>query len=212
MQQYGFEPQFPPPVLAETAAVPPDGLPAGRRGVRDCTRLLWSSIDNWDSMDLDQIEYCERGPGDEIRCRVAIADVDLFVEKGSATDRHAVHNGFSVYTGVVTYPMLPDRLSKGASSLLPGGDRMAVVIEYAVLPDGSVRPGELYPARVRNHAKLVYEEVGEWLEGTGEIPAMVRDTPGLEAQLRLQLEAMKRLRSAGTSRARSSSTRSRPSP
>jgi VacB/RNase II family 3'-5' exoribonuclease len=194
MQQYGFEPSFPPPVLAEAAAVPPDGLPSARRGTRDCTDLLWSSIDNWDSLDLDQIEYCERGPGDEIRCRVAIADVDLFVGKGSATDRHAAHNGFSVYTGIVTYPMLPDRLSKGVSSLLPGGDRMAVVMEYTVLPDGSVRPGDLYPARVRNHAKLVYEEVGDWFEGTGEIPAAVRGTPGLEAQLRLQLEAMKRLR------------------
>ena len=192
MQQYGFEPRFPPTVLAETAAVAE--LPGARREARDCTKLLWSSIDNWDSMDLDQIEYCEAGPGDEIRCRVAIADVDLFVGKGSATDRHAAHNGFSVYTGVVTYPMLPDRLSKGASSLLPGGDRMAVVIEYAVLPDGSVRPGDLYPARVRNHAKLVYEKVGDWLEGTGPIPPAVRDTPGLEAQLRLQLEAMRRLR------------------
>ncbi len=194
MKQYGFEPRFPPPVLAEVAAVPPDALPAGRRGVRDLTDLLWSSIDNWDSMDLDQIEYCERGPDGEILSRVAIADVDLFVEKGSATDRHAAHNGFSVYTGVVTYPMLPDSLSKGVSSLLPDGDRMAVVMEYAVLPDGSVRPGDLYPARVRNHAKLVYEEVGEWFEETGEIPALVRDTPGLEDQLRLQIEAMKRLR------------------
>ena len=145
-------------------------------------------------MDLDQIEYCERGPDGEILSRVAIADVDLFVEKGSATDRHAAHNGFSVYTGVVTYPMLPDSLSKGVSSLLPDGDRMAVVMEYAVLPDGSVRPGDLYPARVRNHAKLVYEEVGEWFEETGEIPALVRDTPGLEDQLRLQIEAMKRIR------------------
>ncbi|MEN6342682.1 MAG: RNB domain-containing ribonuclease [Methanospirillum sp.] len=194
MQQYGFESHFPRAVIAEVAAVPDDALPPGRTGARDCTKLLWSSIDNWDSMDLDQIEYCEPGADGEIRCRVAIADVDLFVEKGSATDRHASHNGFSVYTGVVTYPMLPDELSKGVSSLLPDGDRIAVVIEYAVLPDGSVRPGELYPARVRNHAKLVYEEVGDWLEGTGAIPATVRDTPGLEDQLRLQLEAMRRLR------------------
>jgi exoribonuclease-2 len=194
MKQYGFEPRFSPPVLAEVAAIPPDALPASRRGVRDLTGLLWSSIDNWDSEDLDQIEFCERGPEGEILTRVAIADVDLFVERESATDRHAAHNGFSVYTGVVTYPMLPDPLSKGVSSLLPDGDRMTVVMEYAVLSDGSVRPGDLYPARVRNHAKLVYEEVGAWLEGTGEIPALVRDTPGLEDQLRLQLEAMRRLR------------------
>ena len=194
MQQYGFEAHFPRAVLAEVAAVEDGAVPPGRRGVRTCTALLWSSIDNWDSMDLDQIEYCERGARGEILVRVAIADVDLYVSQDTATDRHASHNGFSVYTGVVTYPMLPDELSKGASSLLPGGDRMAVVIEYAVLPDGSVRPGDLYPARVRNHAKLVYEEVGAWLEGTGEVPATVRDTPGLEAQLRLQLEAMRLLR------------------
>lgn len=194
MQQYGFESHFPRAVMAEVAAVRPGTVPGGRPGVRDCTDLLWSSIDNWDSMDLDQCEYCEPGPGGEIRVRVAIADVDLFVGKGSATDKHAAHNGFSVYTGVVTYPMLPDDLSKAASSLLPDGDRMAVVIEYAVLPDGSVEPGELYPARVRNHAKLVYEEVGAWLEGTGPIPTGVRDTPGLEAQLQLQREATERLR------------------
>ncbi|NLX50394.1 MAG: RNB domain-containing ribonuclease [Methanospirillum sp.] len=194
MEKYGFEPRFPPRVLAEANAVDPTRLPRGRPGTRDLAGLLWSSIDNWDSMDLDQIEYCERGPGDEIHVWVAIADVDLFVDERSATDRYASHNGFSVYTGVVTYPMLPDRFSKGVSSLLPEGDRMAVVIEYRVLPDGEVRPGDCYPARVRNRAKLVYEEVGAWLEGQGEIPATVRDTPGLEEQLRLQEEAMRRLR------------------
>ena len=108
--------------------------------------------------------------------------------------------------------MLPDRLSKGASPLLPGGDRMAVVIEYAVLPDGSVRPGEVYPARVRNHAKLVYEEVGEWFEGTARSRPRSATRPGLEAQLRLQLEAMKRLRRHRHEQGALESTRSRPSP
>jgi exoribonuclease-2 len=139
-------------------------------------------------MDLDQLEYCEPGPGGEMRVRIAIADVDLYVPKDSQTDRHAAHNGTSVYTGIETFPMLPDRLSRDITSLLPGQDRMAVVIEYAVLPDGSFRPGDVYRALVNNKAKLAYEEVGDWLEGTGPVPRMVRDVPGLEDQLRLQNE------------------------
>jgi len=194
MEQYDFEPRFSRAVLAEVDAIDPRHPPRGRSRARDLTALLWSSIDNWDSEDLDQLEYCEPGPDGETQVRVAIADVDLFVPKGSATDRHAARNGTSVYTGVETYPMLPDRLSKGISSLLPDGDRMAVVIEYAVLPDGSTRSGTIYPARVRNHAKLVYEEIGAWLEGRAPLPDAVAGVQGLEAQLRLQHETIGRMR------------------
>ncbi len=161
----------------------------GGEGIRDLRSLLWSSIDNHDSMDLDQLEVCKRGADGEVLVRVAIADVDAFVPKGSETDRYAGRNGTSVYTGVETFPMLPDRLSKGITSLLPGQERMAVVTEYAVLPDGSTRPGEVYRALVTNKAKLVYEEVGDWLEGTGPIPQTVAAVPGLKEQLLLQNEA-----------------------
>jgi exoribonuclease-2 len=150
-------------------------------------------------MDLDQLEYCERGPGDEIQVKVAIADVDFFVPKDSQTDLHASHNGTSVYTGIETFPMLPDKLSKGITSLLPGQERKAVVIEYSILQDGSVRHGDVYRALVLNKAKLVYEELGDWLEGTGVIPRVVSETPGLEAQLLLQSEAtdlLKKFRTA----------------
>lgn len=194
MRKYGFEPGFSKAVMREVEKIDEISIPDSRTGVRDLRSLLWSSIDNHDSMDLDQIEYCERGPGDEIQVKVAIADVDLFVPKLSQTDLHAAHNGTSVYTGIETFPMLPDRLSKGISSLLPGHDHRAVVIEYSVLPDGDVRPGEIYRALVYNKAKLVYEEVGEWLDGMRDIPESVRDVPGLEGQLRLQTEAMGRLK------------------
>ncbi|MDD1706491.1 MAG: RNB domain-containing ribonuclease [Methanoregulaceae archaeon] len=194
MRKYGFEPGFSKAVMREVENIDESSPPDTVTDVRDLRSLLWSSIDNHDSMDLDQIEYCERGPGDEIHVMVAIADVDLFVPKLSQTDLHAAHNGTSVYTGVETFPMLPDRLSKGISSLLPGHDHRAIVIEYSVLPDGDVRHGEIYRALVSNKAKLVYEEVGEWLEGLGEIPENVRDIPGLEEQLRLQTEAMGRLK------------------
>jgi exoribonuclease-2 len=123
-----------------------------------------------------------------------VADVDSYVQKESRTDRHAAHNGTSVYTGVETFPLFPDRLSKGITSLLPGEDRAAVAIEYRVLPDEAFRPGDVFRALVRNRAKLVYEEIGDWFEGATPLPRAVGEVPGLEAQLRLQLEASVRLK------------------
>ncbi|MDN5340496.1 MAG: ribonuclease [Euryarchaeota archaeon] len=194
MQQYGFIPGFPPSVLREVGGLDAKVFPETLDDPRDLRSLLWSSIDNHDSQDLDQIEVCEEGPGGEILVRVAIADVDVYVPKDSETDRHAAHNGTSVYTGVTTFPMLPDRLSADITSLLPGRDRMAVVIEYTVRPDGSVVPGDVYRAIVRNHAKLVYEEVGDWLEGSGPVPETVAGTPGLAEQVLLQDEAAMRMK------------------
>lgn len=194
MKRYGFNPSYPRQVIREAEAVK-EGVPEDNAPARaDLRKLMWSSIDNYDSMDLDQIEYCERGPDGEIHVKVAIADVDLYVRKNSGTDSYAAFNGTSVYMGVKTFPMLPDRLSKGISSLLPDDFHAAVVIEYTVLPDGSVRYGELYRALVANSAKLIYEEVGDWLEGTGTEPEEFSKIPGLREQVRLQDEAAKRLK------------------
>ena len=197
---YGFIPAFPPSVVREVGTLATKVFPDTLDDPRDLRSLLWSSIDNHDSQDLDQIEVCEEGADGEIRVRVAIADVDLYVPKGSATDRHACQNGTSVYTGVETFPMLPDRLSAGLTSLLPGRDRMAVVIEYTVLRDGSTKPGEIYRAIVANRAKLVYEEVGDWLEGIGPIPRTIRETPGLAEQVLLQDRAAVRMKRSRTER------------
>jgi exoribonuclease-2 len=194
MEKYGFLSRFPVPVMDEVEAIQETAFPDDRTDVKDMRSLLWSSIDNFDSMDLDQMEYCEHGRNGEIDVKVAIADVDIYVPKQSHADRYAAHNGTSVYTGIVTFPMLPDKLSKGITSLLPGPDHRAVTVEYSVLTDGSFRPGNVYRSIVSNKAKLIYEEVGEWLEGTGPMPATVRDVQGLESQIRLQNEASKRLR------------------
>ncbi|HVN65144.1 MAG TPA: RNB domain-containing ribonuclease [Methanomicrobiales archaeon] len=194
MEKYGFEPGYSAEVEKEVGALAEAGFDKPPAGIRDHRGLLWSSIDNEDSMDLDQLEYCERGENGEIHVRVAIADVDLYVKKEDPADRHASHNGTSVYAGIVTFALFPDKLSKGITSLLPGGDRMAVVVEYAVLPGGDFRPGEVYRAIVRNKAKLVYEVIGDWFDGYSPVPRVVKDVPGLEAQLRLQLEASRRLK------------------
>ncbi|MBF0122950.1 MAG: RNB domain-containing ribonuclease [Candidatus Omnitrophica bacterium] len=195
MLRYGFRAEFPQYVIREVEGIKESYLVSRKQeGVKDLRHLLWSSIDNIDSLDLDQIEYCERGPRQEILVKVAIADVDLFVPKGSKTDVHASENGNSVYTGVETFSMLPERLSTNLSSLRPGAERMAVVIEFAVLKNGNIRQGDIYRAKVVNKAKLVYEEVGAWIEGRGTPPQLFADIAGLEDQIRLQDEAAERLK------------------
>jgi exoribonuclease-2 len=162
--------------------------------LRDMRSILWSSIDNRESRDLDQIEYTECLPNGEIRVLLAIADVDALVPRGSALDDHAISNATSVYTGIITFPMLPDGLSEGITSLLPGVDRIAVVTELVLDRDGTQHSCGAYRAIVRNHGKLVYERIGRWLEkGAGAAPPEVEEVPGLEEQLRLQEEAMERL-------------------
>ncbi|NTV29812.1 MAG: RNB domain-containing ribonuclease [Candidatus Omnitrophica bacterium] len=192
MSRYGFQYEFPAQVIREVNAIKEELLL--RDNVRDLSSLLWSSIDNADSKDLDQLEYCERGHNQEILVKVAVADVDLFVPKGSKADAYAANNGNSVYTGIETFTMLPERLSTNITSLLPGHERVAVVVEFAVLKDGNIRQGAIYRAKVVNKAKLVYEEVGNWLEGRGTPPEAFSEVPGLEDQLRLQDQAAQRLK------------------
>jgi len=194
MEKYGFAPRHPGSVIREAADAAKQDPMHRHGGARDLRDMLWSSIDNIDSEDLDQLEFCERMPDDSIHVFVAIADVDALVPKGSATDHYAAHNCTSVYTGIITFPMLPDVLSKGATSLLPAKDRRAIVAEYTVSPKGDLTPGSIFPAFVRNKAKLVYETTGAWLAGTGTIPDTIRDLPGLEAQVQLQNEVAVRLR------------------
>lgn len=198
MKKYGFRPQFENAVMREVAAIEDDTRALFRSGAKDCRNLLWSSIDNHDSMDLDQMEYCEQEPGGAIHVYVAIADVDSRVPKGSRIDRHAAFNGASIYLDVAMFPMLPLKLSAGITSLLPGKDCPAMVVDYHVDADGTIRQGTIIRAIVTNHAKLVYEEVGAWLEGTGPEPASVTAVPGLADQIWLQSEAAGRLRQQRT--------------
>jgi len=161
---------------------------------KDLTGLLWFSIDNDDSRDLDQLSVAEARPDGVIRVCVAIADVDGSVSAGSAIDDHARHNTTSVYTAARIFPMLPLELSTDLTSLVQDDDRPAMVVDMEVLPDGSVGASDLYPARVRNRAKLAYRSVGAWLEGAGPLPTAAAAVAGIDAQLRLHDEAAGRLR------------------
>jgi VacB/RNase II family 3'-5' exoribonuclease len=192
----GFAPDFSPEALREAEALNGAATLAGVAGdVRDLRSLLWSSIDNEDSRDLDQVEFLERLPGGGARLLIGIADVDEFAPKNSAIDARAGHNTTSVYTGVETFPMLPERLSTNISSLLEGVDHLAIVIDLSVDDEGHVGATDVYRALVRNHAKLVYETTGAWLESEDPTPPrFISVVPGLEEQLRLQYEVTEKLR------------------
>ncbi|MEX2284269.1 MAG: RNB domain-containing ribonuclease [Gemmatimonadota bacterium] len=192
MRQHGFLPDFPPDVEQEVQSLP-DTLPqqASER-IEDLRALPWSSIDNPESRDLDQVEYAERLPDGTIRLLIAIADVDALVPAGCFTDDHAGINTTSVYTGVIVFPMLPKRLSTDLTSLNESEDRLAVVTEFRVDSAGVVSGSVVYRALVRNHAKLDYATVGTWLDGS-ELPADLAGRPELQQQVRWQDEAAQRL-------------------
>jgi exoribonuclease-2 len=191
MLERGLLPDFSPEVIAELqkiqAPAGADDGPAGdAAGIRDLRHLSWVSIDNDDSRDLDQLTVAEALPGPNVRVRVAVADVDALVKDGSAIDGHARHNTTSVYTAAEVFPMLPERLSTDLTSLNPGEDRLAVVVEFVVDADGAVHDSDIYRARVRNHAKLAYRSVAAWLDGSGPVPKGVEGVAGLADNLRLQ--------------------------
>jgi exoribonuclease-2 len=189
----GFFPDIPADAAAQAQALP-DPIPLAA-GVKDLRALLWSSIDNDDSRDLDQIEYAEAVAGGT-RVLIGVADVDIAAAVGSPIDQYAAHATTTVYTGVHVFPMLPERLSTDLTSLLENEDRAAIVIEFVVAADGSIAPGSVFCAMVRNRAQLTYPAVGPWLEGTAAPPAKVAASPELQAQLKLQDEAAGRLREA----------------
>ena len=188
MIDQGFHPDFPPEALRQLQGLKAKALPRAEGDIRDLRGLLWSSIDNDTSRDLDQAEVAERVDG-SIRVRVAIADVDTDVPARSPIDQHAASETTSVYTGVRVFPMLPEELSTGLTSLNENEDRLAIVTEFVVAADGSVGEGCVYRALVRNRAQLAYNAVGAWLEGRAEAPKKVAASNDLSAQLKLQGEA-----------------------
>lgn len=193
MLQRGLSPEFGPEVLRELEGL--DG-PASESddSILDMRDLLWCSIDNKDSEDIDQLSVAESLPDGRIRVMVAVADVDAIVDKGTAIDGHAENNTTSVYTGVRIFPMLPERLSTDLTSLSEGEDRLAIVVEMTVDSAGALESSNVCRAYVRNRAKLAYEGVAEGLTGKGHMPEKVSTVKGLGGLLKLQDEAAQRMR------------------
>jgi len=196
MLERGLFPDFSPQALAELDRIHGPETRTGEQ-TRDLRNLIWCSIDNDDSRDLDQLTVAETLPDWGAKILVAVADVDAFVKKRSALDDHARQNTTSVYTVAETFPMLPEKLSTDLTSLNYESDRLAIVIEMILAEDGSLKSSDLYRAMVRNHAKLAYNSVAYWLEGSGPMPPGVGAVSGLDENLRLQdrvAQKMKALR------------------
>jgi exoribonuclease-2 len=196
MTARGLLPDFGPAVLAQV-----DGIHAppfeGDGTIRDLRGLLWCSIDNDDSLDLDQLSVAEALPDGAIKILVAIADVDSLVKKSSPTDEHARHNTTSVYTAAQIFPMLPAKLSTDLTTLADQKERPSFIVEYAVNPDGTLSSTDIYRAMVRNQAKLAYNSVAAWLDGIAPAPERLARVHGLDENLRLQdraAQALKKLR------------------
>ena len=195
MIDVGFLPDLPAAAVSQAAKLAP--ARAGEPGVRDLRALPWSSIDNDDSRDLDQVEVADRLPNDCICVRVGIADVDALVHRGSALDDYAAQNTCTVYTAARIFPMLPEVLSTDHTSLGEGAERLAIVVEMNIDLTGAILSADVYRAAVKNHAKLAYDSVGAWLEGNAPAPAKVAASRVLQEQLHLQdvaAEALKKRR------------------
>jgi VacB/RNase II family 3'-5' exoribonuclease len=193
MLQRGLLPDFSPAVIAEADQITRAAAASGA-AIRDLRGLLWASIDNDDSRDLDQLSVAEPLAGGAVKVLVAIADVDALVKKDSAIDGHALANTTSVYTAAEIFPMLPEKLSTDLTSLGEGRERLAIVMEMVVATDGSVTACDIYRAAVLNRAKLAYNSVAAWLEGTAPAPPRLAAVPGLDEQLRIQDRAAQALR------------------
>ena len=200
MIENGFEPEFTAEVWDQVKAIQSRPEPTEDASVRDMRQLLWSSIDNVTSRDLDQIEFAEQLPNGDIRVLVGIADVDASVAKDSPIDKHAAQNTVTVYTESKIFPMLPEELSTDLTSLNEGVERLAVVAEMIVKDNGDVPESTFYRALTHNYAKLDYESVGDWLDSKGEMPPKVANTPGLKEQLELQQQAALRLQKYRTAK------------
>ena len=193
MLDNGFTPDMPPDVIAQVRQLQRNAETAPPAPTRDLRGLLWSSIDNDESRDLDQIEAAEQLPDGAVRVLVGIADVDSSVPSDSPIDLHARDNCVTVYTGVATFPMLPEELSTNLTSLLEDGDRLAIVIDMTVDRQGTITSADVYPALTHNRARLTYDAVGAWLDSNAPMPPAIAHVDGMEAQVRLQNEAAQRI-------------------
>jgi exoribonuclease-2 len=194
MMERGLLPDFSDQEIAELNEIHEAAI-ASEKSVRDLRDLVWCSIDNDDSRDLDQLTVAETMPEGVVRVLVAIADVEAIVKKQSAIDDHAKHNTTSVYTAAQIFPMLPEKLSTDLTSLNFESDRLAIVIEMVIAEDGLLQRSDIYKAMVRNRAKLAYNSVAAWLEGAGLIPQPIGTVNGLEENLQLQYRMAQKLKS-----------------
>ncbi len=192
MLDKGLFPDFPPEVISQLTTISSPNI-TSLPFHKDMRNLLWCSIDNDSSRDLDQLTVAELLPNGITKLMIAVADVDAVVKPDTAIDQYALHNTTSVYTAGEVFPMLPSQLSNDITSLNLNTDRTAIVTEIVLLADGTIQSWDVHQAIVRSHAKLAYNSLAPWLEGNAPVPFKVQQVPGLAANLLLQDKAAQKL-------------------
>lgn len=192
MEEKGLKPEFSKDALEQLSKIT-NSVPLSSTYM-DLRALLWCSIDNDDSLDLDQLTYAEKEAEGKMILWIAIADVDALVKKNSPIDLHAQINTTSVYTPAKIFPMLPEKLSTNLTSLNEGEDRTSIVVKIHINETGIIETSSIFQAIVHNYAKLTYNALGEWLEGKNNLPNKVKLVPGLENSLYIQHETAQILR------------------
>jgi len=185
MLERGLQPDFSAAARRETEAIT-RAASVSAPEVRDLRGLLWASIDNDDSRDLDQLSVSVPDGDGATRILIAVADVDALIVLNSAIDEHAQTNTTSVYTAAQVFPMLPEKFSTNLTSLNQDQDRLALVVDMTVSANGMVEQSDIYRAVVRNRAKLAYDSVAAWLDGAAPAPVPLAAVEGLDEQLREQ--------------------------
>lgn len=199
MLERGLLPDFSTEALTElerlqAPEVTDDESKEGLLMIRDMRNLLWASIDNDDSLDLDQLTVAESTLSEKVKIFVAISDVDKSIIKGSAIDQHARNNTTSVYTAAKIFPMLPEKVSTDITSLNFNEDRLSIVVEMLIDEDGTLEASKIYIAWVHNYAKLAYNSVAVWLERDGVVPEAIVAVQGLAENLQLQDQVAQRMK------------------
>jgi ribonuclease R len=160
---HGVDPMLPPECEAEAAAwVAEPGIKDPT--LKDLTEVPFVTIDNPDSLDLDQALYVEKDR-DGFVVWYALADASYYVRPGSALFREALVRGATYYLPGLVAPMLPLSLCEGLVSLASKVDRRAMVFRLEVGPGGRCRGAEVFRARIHSRAKLSYTGVQAWLDG-----------------------------------------------
>jgi ribonuclease R len=154
---------FPPVVAAEAARVPDQVPPAARAGRLDLRRLPIVTIDGENARDFDDAVGIEPLANHRVRLTVAVADVGAYVRAGTALDVEAAARGTSVYFPDRVIPMLPEPLSAGICSLMPGVDRLVKAVRLDISAQGDVLHAHFADAVIRSAERLTYTEVGRML-------------------------------------------------
>jgi len=164
IRAHGLPHEWPEAVEREAAALPKEVSAKDTEGRHDFRPLPLVTIDGEDARDFDDAVHAQRARGGGWKLWVAIADVAAYVKPGSALDREALLRGNSVYFPERVIPMLPEALSNGLCSLNPHVDRLCMVCEMHITPDGEIHGSKFYDGVMHSQARLTYTQVFNALE------------------------------------------------